>query len=197
MSNFILRPVCLLIWAMALCKGIAVAAESNESAPPRLRPLTDIGHLEDRATDIPPYEVLMTADTIARFDGIFDMPKWAPPGQGPATRRVAVFSIIDYTHYAKPGPYGDERAPLFMVSMEKPPFCQYTSALHDIAALKPGDVVRLCWMHIYVDQNGSRYPERPVTFLQPARVPEGARMPPPYVAPDADRQPRPLMRATE
>lgn len=194
MRNLSFRPVWLLALLTVFCSA-AASAESSLPAP--LRPLTDLGHLADGPNDIPPYEVLMTADAIARFDGIFDMPRWTPPGTGPATRPVAVFSIVDYTHYAKPGTYGDERAARIMVSMDKAPFCQYTAALRDIAALQPGAIVRLCWMHIYVDQNGSRYPERPVTLLRPATLPEGAKLPPPYVAPSPERMPRPLMRTAE
>lgn len=181
------------LWCFPAAEGAgsALAAQdtSQESA------LTDLRHLQnDGGCAIPPYEILMTADTIARFDGIFPMPKWSPPGvQGNPTRNVAVFSVISWQSHVKPGKYGDEQNPLFMVDMEKAPFCQYANALRDIATLKPGDTVRLCWMHIYVDDKSSRYPERPVTLLQAAKVSEGVHMPPPYAPPSPDRMPRPLM----
>lgn len=182
------------LWCCPAAEGAGSALAAQDTSPGSS--LTDQRHLkEDGECAIPPYEILMTADTIARFDGIFPMPKWSPPGtRGNPMRNVAVFSVISWTSYFKPGKYGDERDALFMVDMEKTPFCQYTNALRDIAALKPGDTVRLCWMHIYVDDKGSRYPERPVTRLLPAPAPEGVRMPPPYAPPSPDRRPRPLMR---
>lgn len=193
MSRSPFRTAWLLALFIAFGAGVTQAGEPGES----IRPLTDLSRLADAASDIPPYEILMTADTVSRFDGIFDMPKWTPPGsREPATHPVAVFTVISFQSYAKPGKYGDEYTSdgvnTFMVDMDKIPFCQYSAALRDIAALKPGDIVRLCWMHIYVDQNGSRYPERPVTLIQPAQAPEGVEMPPPYVAPPADLQARPL-----
>lgn len=193
MSNSLFRPAWLLTLLTALCTVTVTAAESASS----IRQLTDLSRLAETPADIPPYEILMIADTIARFDGIFDMPKWTPPGsREPATHPVAVFTIITFQTHARPGKYGDDykngAVNTFMVDMDKVPFCQYSNALRDIAALRPGEIVRLCWMHIYVDQNGSRYPERPVTLLQPARVPEGAQLPPPYTPPPAGLQARPL-----
>lgn len=182
------------LWYYPAAEGAGSALAGQEAS--RGTSLTDLRHLKENGERaIPPYEILMTADTIARFDGIFPMPKWSPPGaQGNATRNVAVFSVISWTSYEKPGKYGDGRSPQFMVDMEKTPFCQYADALSDIAALKPGDTVRLCWMHIYVDDKGVRSPERPVTLLQAAEAPEGKPMPPPYMPPPLDRMPRPLMR---
>ncbi len=190
-------PYGLLAAAFLLAaSGSAAAGDADSAVAAPGAPETDRGCLQAACGQaIPPYEILMTADTIARFDGIVDMPKWSPPGSGePATRPVAVFSIISWQSYDKPGRYGDEQARLFTVAMDKTPPCQYGDALRDIAALKKGDIVRLCWMHIYIDAEGSRYPERPVTWLKPARLPEGAQLPPPYTPPPLDRQPRPLMR---
>lgn len=182
------------LWCLPVVEGAGSALAAEDASPDTC--LTDLRHLKEGGEcAIPPYEILMTADAIVRFDGIFPMPKWSPPGvQGNPTRDVAVFSVISWTSYEKSGKYGDEQSPQFMVDMEKTPFCQYADALRDIAALKPGDTVRLCWMHIYVDDRGSRYPERPVTLLQAAKAPEGTPMPPPYMPPSPDRMPRPLMR---
>ncbi len=167
-------------WGMAVC-AIFALVPSAQSSP-------------SRENTLPPYEILMTADVVARFDGVFPVPRWRPVGDfaSPAEGRAAVFTIVSWNAYNKLGKYGDAREPRFMADMDQPPPGQYARALEDIAALAPGDIVRLCWMHIYVDDRGNRYPERPVVYMKKTTLPPGVEPPPPYAHPSPEKQPRAL-----
>lgn len=119
-----------------------------------------------------PYEVLSTHKTKATFKGTQEhrcMGKTSLcPDRCGHSGTLAVFAIDEYTHYEKPGKYGDEQKKTFQFLTEdnmknaKVP----AEMLEKIKSLKAGDKVVLEWDHRYMNRNGSRYPERTVTKLE-------------------------------
>ena len=116
-------------------------------------------------------ELLSSHDTVARFTGLQDhrcmgLTSLCPDRCG-ESGKLAVFTIVKYLAYQKPGEYGDPKQEQFMVliedNMKNPkvpkPICDA------VLALKPGDLVRLQWNHDYVTQEGSKFPERPIKNL--------------------------------
>lgn len=84
--------------------------------------------------------------------------------------RFARFSIESYREYEKLDTYGDPRANEFQVQLEdgRGKATIPAALLTQINALKPGDHVWLDWTHEYVTRDGSSWPERTVTRLEPA-----------------------------
>lgn len=82
----------------------------------------------------------------------------------------AVFRIIKYLDYQKPGKYGDEKQEKLMVDLNPAhkPILQGADILKKIAALKAGDKVVLHWSHYYMHKDSSSFPERPVISIEPA-----------------------------
>lgn len=82
----------------------------------------------------------------------------------------AVFRIIKYLDYQKPGKYGDEKQEKLMVDLNPAhkPTLQGADILKKIAALKAGDKVVLHWSHYYMHKDSSSFPERPVISIEPA-----------------------------
>ncbi len=142
------------------------------------------------------YEVLATNKTIARFDGYKDIPcrhltSLCPDRCGHASR-VAVFTIASYIDYHKGGQYGDDKEKTFYVDVKKPVYGQSPQVAATIAGLKPGDIVRLDWQHLYMHDGGSMYPVRPVNYIAPAKLPEGVILPPPPAPENPEQTPMPL-----
>ncbi len=123
--------------------------------------------------------LLSRHSTVATFGGVREQPcrhlTSLCPHQCGHAASVALFNIVDYLEYEKPGQYGDEQATVFHVRVSggtggdtAPPD---VAAL--IATLAPGDRVLLDWRHEYVTNTwegggSAKFPERPVTKL--ARV---------------------------
>lgn len=82
----------------------------------------------------------------------------------------AVFKIIKYLDYRKPGKYGDEKQEQLMIDVNPAhkPILQGADILKEVAALKPGDKVVLHWSHYYMHKDSSFFPERPVISIEPA-----------------------------
>lgn len=82
---------------------------------------------------------------------------------------VAVFRVISNEAYAKPGKYGDDKAEpgseiLIDAAADVPG--QEAAVQETLAALTPGDTVRLTQKHYYADMGEVLMPIRPVTELQ-------------------------------
>ena len=79
-----------------------------------------------------------------------------------------VFAIDRYLAHAKPGQYGDEEQREFALQLRpaESRVAHAPGALALAAALAPGDAVRLDWVHEYVTEGGSKFPERRVTRLE-------------------------------
>ncbi len=122
-----------------------------------------------------PGETLSTHCTLARFEGIEDVPcrfrTTLCPNQCDHGGKYARFAIVEYTAYEKQGRYGDPVQRDFMVRVahkDGSPDADTPVPLREvIAALKPGQVVGLDWAHVYVTdpKTGSKWPERIVTRL--------------------------------
>jgi hypothetical protein len=116
-------------------------------------------------------ELLSAHETVARFMGLKDHQCMGRtslcPDRCGDSGKLATFEIVKYLRYEKPGEYGDPKQERFMVLIEdnlKQP--KVPAAIRDaILALKPGDLVELQWNHDYVTQEGSKFPERPITKL--------------------------------
>ncbi len=118
-----------------------------------------------------PYDTLATNSTIAVHEGISKRPCMFRtalcPDRCGHSKEIAQFKILEYLEYTKPGEYGDEKQDKFYANLnindeedrQKKEFIDF------IKELKKGDKVKLNWDHIYVDNNGSRYPERPIRSI--------------------------------
>ena len=121
-----------------------------------------------------PFETLATNSTIAIFEGIEKRPCMFRtalcPDRCEHSQETAKFKIVEYLDYTKPGQYGDEKQEFFYANMnpnagedrQKKEFIDF------IRELKNGDKVKLNWDHIYVNNNGSFYPERPIRSISKA-----------------------------
>jgi len=85
---------------------------------------------------------------------------------------MAVFEVVRYLQYEKPGEYGDPRGEEFRFlvqdSMRNPKVPQ--GIADRVATLQKGDRVRLTWRHEYVTRTegagSSSFPERPVVLIE-------------------------------
>lgn len=124
-------------------------------------------------------EVLAEHQTISVFMGFQERPCMGRtalcPDRCGHAKKVAVFKVLNYVSYDKPGEYGDEKQTEFYVDMNetKPQLFQDKAILTEINKLTPGQVVVLNWEHLYVTDQGSKYPTRPVTLLEPVKDLEG------------------------
>ena len=118
-----------------------------------------------------PYDTLAKNSTIAIFEGISKrqcMFKTALcPDKCNHSKEIAKFKIVEYLEYIKSGEYGDEKQEYFYcdINVNAQEDKQKKEFIDFIKTLKEGDKVKLNWDHIYVDNNGSRYPERPIRFI--------------------------------
>ena len=115
-----------------------------------------------------PYETLSKNKTISIFEGINKRKclfrTALCPDKCNHGKEIAKFKIIEYLEYLKESEYGDNKQEYFYANMnvndvedkQKKEFIDF------IQKLKEGDKVKLDWDHIYVDNNGSKYPERPI-----------------------------------
>ncbi|MFO1491699.1 MAG: hypothetical protein U1F77_14785 [Kiritimatiellia bacterium] len=118
------------------------------------------------------YDVLSVHKTKATFEGLRAhrcMGRTSLcPDQCGHSGTLAVFKIDEYTVYEKKGEYGDPKQETFQFMTEdnlknaKVP----AELLKTLQTLKPGDKVLLEWEHRYMNRDGSRWPERPVTRLE-------------------------------
>ncbi len=81
---------------------------------------------------------------------------------------VAVFRVISNEAYAKPGKYGDDKAEPgaeILIDAKADVPGQDAAVLKTLAALTPGDKVKLTQKHYYADFGDVLMPIRPVTEL--------------------------------
>jgi len=75
---------------------------------------------------------------------------------------IAIFTILKYLKYDKPGKYGDARSKKYHIRSSE--VGEHFKTVFDI--LKLDDYVLLHWNHDYVHRGGSSFPERPMTELK-------------------------------
>lgn len=126
------------------------------------------------ASPLPEKADLLASNTVtAQFLGTRRLPcmgrtALCPDRCGHATT-VAVFRVIANEAYAKPGKYGDDKAEPgseLMIDAAADVPGQDAAVQETLAALTPGDVVRLTQKHYYADLGDVLMPVRPITELQ-------------------------------
>jgi hypothetical protein len=158
-------------WASALARQLGVA--DKDSHGPDLKSAEWRAAVEKKLGELNKRELLSSHDTISKFTGISDhrcrgLTSLCPDKCG-HSGRMAHFAIVKYLAYEKPGEFGDEKQETFNVLIEdnmkhaKVP----AEILKAIGALEPGAIVRLKWNHDYVTKAGSKFPERPITGIEP------------------------------
>lgn len=126
------------------------------------------------ASPLPAKAELLASNTVtAQFLGTRRLPcmgrtALCPDRCGHAAA-VAVFRVIANESYAKPGKYGDDKAEpgsemLIDAAADVPG--QDAAVQETLAALTPGDTVRLTQKHYYADMGGVHMPVRPITELK-------------------------------
>lgn len=122
-----------------------------------------------------PGETLSTHQTLARFEGVEDVPcrhmTSLCPDRCDHGGKYAKFTIVEYTAYDLAGKYGDPKQTSFLVRVAhkdgSPDTATPEPLRRVIAELSAGQVVGLDWAHVYVTdpETGSKWPERIVTKL--------------------------------
>ncbi len=116
-------------------------------------------------------DLLSKHETVATFGGFEDRPCRHLTSRCPDRcghgGTLAVFPIIKYLNYEKPGEYGDEKKAKFYV---RPDRVEEASGLTTerkavLESLKSGDYVLLSWNHDYVHTKGCSSPQRPINKL--------------------------------
>jgi hypothetical protein len=131
-------------------------------------------------------ELLSLHDTVARFAGLHPhtcrgLTSLCPDRCG-HSGDMAVFDVVRYVRYEKPGQYGDPQGKEFRFlvqdTMKNPKVPQELAAR--VAALKEGDLVRLTWRHEYVTRTegggSSSFPERPVAVIEKLKPEEADKL---------------------
>lgn len=146
---------------LAVCLGLAgfwsvLAEDSPIAAPGRVN--------EQGDAELPSGELLSDHVAEAEFTGIIHRKcrflTSLCPDKCDHARDFAVFRIVKYLDYRKPGKYGDEKQEQLMVDVNPAhkPILQSADILKKISALKPGDKVVLHWAHYYMHRNSSSFP---------------------------------------
>ncbi|OHS98001.1 Tvp14 [Tritrichomonas foetus] len=80
---------------------------------------------------------------------------------------TAVFKTVEYEDFQKNSQYG-EKQDVYHADMNPNANTdkQEERFIELIKSLQPGQKVRLHWDHIYVTNQGSKYPERPIRELE-------------------------------
>lgn len=118
----------------------------------------------------PQVDVLSTHRTDAVYEGVRHLPcmhrtSLCPDKCGHA-KDVAVFRITAYRSYEKNNPHhGDPQAKEFLMPLKADDEVS-AEQLEMAKGLKPGDAVRLDWVHEYVKTASASYPRRRVTRLE-------------------------------
>ncbi|XP_066917699.1 uncharacterized protein [Clytia hemisphaerica] len=116
-------------------------------------------------------DLLSKHETVATFGGLEDMRCRHLTGRCPDRCGhggiIAVFPVVKYLNYEKPGEYGDKKQENYRVRpsdpVEKSGLTPERKAV--LEGLKSGDYVLLSWNHDYVHTGGCSSPQRPITKL--------------------------------
>ncbi len=157
-------------WANALTKRLKLMDAAGQG--PEIKSIEWRAAVEKKLMPREQRELLSAHDTIARFTGLKDhtcngATKLCPDRCG-SSGKLAVFEIVKYLNYEKPGEYGDPKQEQFQILIEdNMKNLKVSAEIHNaILALKPGDSVHLKWNHDYVSREQSKSPERTITLLE-------------------------------
>ncbi|KAK2960566.1 putative flp protein [Blattamonas nauphoetae] len=113
------------------------------------------------------FETLATHKFTATFQGINHRPCMFLTSNCPDRcghpQDFAVFNVDKYEEYTKPGEYGDEQQTAYHMCVNENinEDKQDPAIIAKVKSLQPGQKVRVHYDHIYVDSDGSKWPERP------------------------------------
>jgi len=122
------------------------------------------------------YKVLSTHHTEAVFKGIENRPcrfrTSLCPDRCNHGGKVAVFTIVRYIEYKKPGQYGDPKTKEFSIMLKAPDMPQ--TMIGKIEKLTPGVRVKLNWEHRYITRTSpgggvAKFPRRVITKLEKSK----------------------------
>ena len=157
-------------WANALAKRLGIMDAQGHG--PDLKSDEWRAAVEKKIQQREQRELLSSHDTNARFTGLKDHKCMGRtslcPDRCGHSGKLAVFEIVEYLNYEKPGKYGDPKQERFQILVEdNMGNVKVPAAIRDaILALKTGDSVHLKWNHDYVSRDGSKFPERVITLLE-------------------------------
>lgn len=157
-------------WAMALSRRLSVI--DADSHGPDIRSDEWRAAVEKKLKPRRERELLSAHDTLAVFKGVKQHTCMGLTARCPDrcghSGKLATFEIVKYLNYQKPGEYGDPKQERFMVLIEdNKGNAKVPVEIRDaIFELKPGDKVHLKWNHDYITEDGSKFPERPITMLE-------------------------------
>jgi hypothetical protein len=158
-------------WANALAKRLGVIDADGHG--PDLKSDEWRAAVEKKLMPKEKRELLSAHETTARFTGLKDHQCMGRTSMCPDrcgdSGKLAVFEIIEYLNYRKPGKYGDPKQERFQILIEdNMKNLKVSPGIRDaILALQPGDSVHLEWNHDYVSKDGSSFPERVIVKLEP------------------------------
>ncbi|KAK2944033.1 putative flp protein [Blattamonas nauphoetae] len=117
------------------------------------------------------FETLATHKFKATFRGIQHQPcrhmTSLCPDRCNHAMDVGLFDVTEYEEYTKPGQYGDEQTKVYHLPISGKISPEQNPAIVDqVRSLQPGQAVRVCYDHIYVTQDGSKFPERPCRSIE-------------------------------
>ena len=115
-------------------------------------------------------DVLSHHDVIAKFKYIEYIPcrfrTSLCPDRCNHSTNVAVFKVLSYNNYTLNDKYGDEKQEIIRVDVKKPIYGQDPSIAKFALSLEKGQTVHLVYDHLYITEEGSKYPVRPCTKLE-------------------------------
>jgi hypothetical protein len=121
------------------------------------------------------FEVLAKNKAIAEFVGIEKVPCRLRTAECPDgcdhAQDSAKFKILNYEEYEQVSKNGDGKKDQLMVSLSEDAGApksnrQEPAIIAAIKALTPGKKVKITWEHIYVTEDGSSFPQRPVRAVE-------------------------------
>lgn len=162
-------------WAESLSRKLKVTDAAGHGQDPRSEEWRRA--VEKKLAALNGRELLSSHDTEARFTGLQNhtcrgLTALCPDRCGDSGK-MAIFEIVTYLDYKKPGEYGDAKQKAFQVLIEDTQGnAKVPKKISDaILALKPGEMVHLKWNHDYVTKEGSKFPERPILLVEPLKKP--------------------------
>ena len=116
------------------------------------------------------FVVLSHHCAICQFEGVKHIPchfrTALCPNHCDHASDVAVFNVIEYKEYEKKGEYGDEKQTQIYCELNKKVLYQDISIAEECKKLKPGQKVEVVYDHLYVTEDGSSFPVRPIRSIK-------------------------------
>jgi hypothetical protein len=124
---------------------------------------------------MPSFEILAKNKATAQFVGIEQVPcrlrTTDCPDRCNHPQQAARFRILNYEEYEQVNKNCDPKKDVLIVSISEDPASpkstrQSPAIVGSIKSLKAGQKVRITWEHIYVNEDGSNFAQRPVRAIE-------------------------------